>query len=85
GAKLLAKLKTLKHPHLKEIRGRGLMLALEFTVPVRPLVLDLMKRGLLAKDTHQNTVRLAPPLVINDAQVDAAFRILRDAVAAFPG
>ncbi|MFI5346805.1 MAG: ornithine--oxo-acid transaminase [Elusimicrobiota bacterium] len=85
GAKFLAKLKTLRHPHLKEIRGRGLMMAMEFTVPARPLVLDLMKRGLLAKDTHQNTIRLAPPLVINDAQAEAAFRIIRDAVAAFPG
>jgi ornithine--oxo-acid transaminase len=85
GAKFLAKLKTLRHPHLKEVRGRGLMIALEFTVPARPLVLDLMKRGLLAKDTHQNTIRLAPPLVINDAQLEAAFRIIRDAVAAFPG
>jgi ornithine--oxo-acid transaminase len=85
GAKFLAKLKTLRHPHLKEVRGRGLMLAVEFTVPVRPLVIDLMKRGLLAKDTHQNTIRLAPPLIIGEAQLDAAFRILRDAVAAFPG
>ena len=85
GARFLAKLKTLRHPHLKEIRGRGLMIALEFTVPARPLVLDLMKRGLLAKDTHQNTIRLAPPLVINEAQLEAAFRIVRDAVAAFPG
>lgn len=85
GAKFLAKLKTLRHPHLKEVRGRGLMLAVEFTVPVRPLVLDLMKRGLLAKDTHQNTIRLAPPLVIGESQLDAAFRIIRDAVAAFPG
>jgi ornithine--oxo-acid transaminase len=60
------------------------MLALEFDAPVRPLVEDLMKRGLLAKDTHECTLRLAPPLVITRAQLAAAFRILRDAVAAFP-
>lgn len=82
GALFLAKLKTLRHPHLTAVRGRGLMLALQFSVPVRPLVEDLMKRGLLAKDTHANTIRLAPPLVITRAQLEAAFRIIRDAVAA---
>ena len=84
GAFLLSQLKTLKHPRLKEVRGRGLMLALEFDAPVRPLVEDLMKRGLLAKDTHECTLRLAPPLVIAKPQLAAAFRILRDAIAAFP-
>jgi len=84
GASLLAKLKTLKHPKLKEVRGRGLLLALEFFVPVRPLVEDLMRRGLLAKDTHEFTIRLAPPLVITETQAESAFRILRDALASFP-
>jgi ornithine--oxo-acid transaminase len=84
GAQLLGLLKTLKHPRLKAVRGRGLLIALEFDAPARPLVEDLMKRGLLAKDTHENTIRLAPPLVITRAQIDAAFRIVRDAVAAFP-
>ena len=84
GAYFLGQLKTLKHPHLKEVRARGLMLALEFDAPVRPLVEDLMKRGLLAKDTHEFVLRLAPPLVITKPQLAAAFRILRDAIAAFP-
>ena len=82
GALLLSRLKTLRHPRLTAVRGRGLMLALEFDSPVRPLVEDLMKRGLLAKDTHVNIIRLTPPLVITRAQVEAAFRIVRDAVAA---
>jgi ornithine--oxo-acid transaminase len=84
GAQLLGLLKTIKHPRLTSVRGRGLLLALEFDAPARPLVEDLMKRGLLAKDTHENTIRLAPPLVITRAQVEAAFKIVRDAVAAFP-
>jgi ornithine--oxo-acid transaminase len=84
GAAFLSKLKTLSHPKLQEVRGRGLMLALEFTEPVEPLVLDLMARGLLAKGTHENTIRLAPPLTINQAQLDAAFKIIAAAVKAFP-
>ena len=84
GAAFLKKLQTLRHPKLKEVRGRGLLLALEFTIPVRPLVVDLAERGLLAKDTHENTIRLAPPLVITEAQLEQAFRIISAAVAAFP-
>ena len=84
GEFFLGLLKTLSHPHLKEARGRGLLLALEFDSPVRPLAEDLMRRGLLAKDSHERTLRLAPPLVITRVQLAMAFRILRDAVAAFP-
>jgi ornithine--oxo-acid transaminase len=84
GAAFVSRLKTLRHPKIKEVRGRGLMMAIEFTEPARPLVLDLMARGLLAKDTHENTLRLAPPLVITEAQLDAAFKIVSAAVAAFP-
>jgi ornithine--oxo-acid transaminase len=84
GAVFLSKLKSLRHPKIHEARGRGLMLALELTVPARPLVLELMKLGLLAKDTHENTIRFAPPLIITPAQAEQAFRIIRDAVAAFP-
>ncbi len=84
GADFLKRLKTLKHPQIKEVRGRGLMMAVELNIPARPLVLDLMARGLLAKDTHENTVRLAPPLVITEAQLDQAFRILSAAIAALP-
>jgi len=85
GARFLDRLRTLRHPKLKEARGLGLMTALEFSVPARPLVLDLMARGLLAKETHEFTIRLAPPLVIPEAALDAAFRIVSAAVAAFPG
>ncbi|MDE2489398.1 MAG: ornithine--oxo-acid transaminase [Elusimicrobia bacterium] len=83
GARFLARLKTLKHSRLIDVRGRGLMLALEFSVPVRPLVVDLMRRGLLAKDTHENTIRFAPPLVITERQLDDAFARIAAAVAAF--
>ncbi len=82
GARFLSLLRTLRHPLIKEVRGIGLMLALEFRDPVaKDFCKELMKRGLLAKDTHKTTVRLAPPLVITRAQVDGAFRIVRAALA----
>ncbi len=83
GAYLKELLETLEHPALKDVRGRGLMLALEFSVPVRPLVVDLMKRGLLAKDTHENTIRFAPPLTLSKGEAKKAFSLIKSAVAAF--
>ena len=60
---------------IKEVRGRGLMLAVEL-VPeaggARQFCYALKERGLLAKDTHENTIRLAPPLVITKEQVEWA-------------
>jgi ornithine--oxo-acid transaminase len=84
GAYLKGLLDTLEHPLLKDARGRGLMLALEFKARVRPLVEDLLKRGLLAKDTHENTIRFAPPLTLTETEAKAAFLIIKKAVAAFP-
>jgi ornithine--oxo-acid transaminase len=83
GAYLKGLLETLEHPSLKDVRGRGLMLALEFSAPVRPLVVDLMNRGLLAKDTHENTIRFAPPLTLSKGQAKEAFSLIKSAVAAF--
>ncbi|MBV7520031.1 ornithine--oxo-acid transaminase [Ensifer sp. ENS12] len=60
---------------IKEVRGRGLMLAVEL-VPeaggARKYCEALKQLGILAKDTHGDTIRIAPPLVINAEQVDWA-------------
>jgi ornithine--oxo-acid transaminase len=81
GARLRARLETLEHPLLSDVRGRGLLLALEFKTSVRPLAEKLMTLGLLAKDTHGRTLRLAPPLTLTAAQADAAFALIKQAVA----
>ncbi|HEV7320996.1 MAG TPA: ornithine--oxo-acid transaminase [Ensifer sp.] len=60
---------------IKDVRGRGLMLAVEL-VPeaggARKYCEALKERGILAKDTHGDTIRIAPPLVITEGQVDWA-------------
>ncbi len=84
GAYLKELLETLEHPLLKDVRGRGLMFALEFKTRVRPLVENLLALGLLAKDTHENTIRLAPPLTLTQAQAKDAFALIAKAVAALP-
>lgn len=81
GARFLARLQQLKHPKLIKVRGKGLFLALEFSEALgKPLCKLLMKQGLLAKDTHATIVRFAPPLIISDADVDAACDLIEKAL-----
>ena len=74
GAHALARLRAeVTGPSLREVRGRGLLLAVEFTTEVAHEACDtLAAAGVLAKDTHGVTVRLAPPLVITEEQLDEA-------------
>ncbi|NNG00529.1 MAG: ornithine--oxo-acid transaminase [Desulfobacteraceae bacterium] len=68
-------LQGLKNPHIKEIRGKGLMIAVEFKPEAggaRQYTEKLMQQGVLAKETHKDTIRFAPPLVITKADIDWA-------------
>lgn len=65
GAWLMEELRRLRHPAIKEIRGRGLLVGIELTQPARSYCEKLMERGVLAKETHERVIRLAPPLVIS--------------------
>ena len=66
GAKFLADLQTIRHPEIKEIRGRGLLIGIELTSAARPFCERLMQLGLLCKETHSTVIRLAPPLIISE-------------------
>jgi ornithine--oxo-acid transaminase len=73
GAYFLEKLQGLRSTKIKEVRGRGLMLAIDLHPEAggaRPVVEALKDRGVLAKDTHVTTIRIAPPLVITREQID---------------
>ena len=75
GERFLAGLKSIRANTIRDVRGRGLMLAVELHPEVgdaRRYCEALQNRGLLAKDTHQHTIRFAPPLVITADQVDWA-------------
>ncbi|HTM64457.1 MAG TPA: ornithine--oxo-acid transaminase [Gammaproteobacteria bacterium] len=67
-------LRNLKSPLVKDVRGKGLLIGLEIDkrVPAHSLVLDLLKHGVLTKETHGTVIRLAPPLIITTEQVDVA-------------
>lgn len=75
GERFNAGLAAIRADAVKEVRGRGLMLAVELHPEAggaRPLCEGLRRRGILAKDTHEHTIRIAPPLVITADQVDWA-------------
>ena len=77
GAYFLAKLRTLKSPIIKEVRGRGLWIGLELTCAARPYCERLMEEGMLCKDTRDHVIRLAPPLVITREEIDWAVEKLK--------
>jgi ornithine--oxo-acid transaminase len=75
GTRFLDGLKSVRSNVVREVRGRGLMLAVELRPEAggaRRYCEALQDRGILAKDTHQHTIRIAPPLVITNDQVDWA-------------
>lgn len=78
GAHALERLRReVKSANLREVRGRGLMLAVEYEAAVaKDACKALLKEGVLAKDTHKTTIRFAPPLVITDEQLDEALDVV---------
>ncbi len=70
GAYALARLKRMRCETVREVRGRGLWLAIELNVPARPICEALRDRGVLCKETHDTVIRIAPPLVIRREDLD---------------
>lgn len=85
GAYFLDELSKLRTNQVKEVRGSGLMLALEFHAEVggaRRYSEALKEAGLLCKETHKDTLRFAPPLVIRRDEVDWALEVIDKALRA---
>jgi len=75
GDYFLSRLKKIKSPYIKEVRGKGLMIGVELFPDVggaRRFCERLMMQGLLCKETHENVIRFAPPLVITKEEIDWA-------------
>jgi ornithine--oxo-acid transaminase len=75
GEYFLGQLKKIKSPAIKEVRGRGLFIGMELLPEAggaRRYCETLMKKGLLCKETHENTIRFAPPLIIKKDEIDWA-------------
>src|SRR6266702_516412 len=70
GEYALKYLKNLRSRHILEVRGKGLWIGIELNGPARPFCEALKRRGVLCKETHASVIRLAPPLVIDKADLD---------------
>ncbi len=65
---------------VEEVRGRGLMIAIELSVPGKPIVNAAMQRGLRINCTQDTVLRLLPALTITTAEIDEAFEVLTEAM-----
>ncbi|MCC7010111.1 MAG: ornithine--oxo-acid transaminase [Acidobacteria bacterium] len=70
GPVLLDALRALRSPVVREVRGRGLLVGIELTEPARPYCERLLERGVLCKETHERVIRIAPPLVIGESELE---------------
>jgi len=81
GDHLMAALRRIDNPLIRDIRGRGLFVGVEIDPALgsaRAVCEALMQRGLLSKETHSTVVRLAPPLVISRQEIDWAVDRIRE-------
>ncbi|MFX0074771.1 MAG: ornithine--oxo-acid transaminase [Candidatus Hermodarchaeota archaeon] len=76
GLKNIAKKKTIVP--IKDVRGKGLLMAIEFNTDARHIVQMFKDNGVLAKHTHSTTIRFAPPLIITKDQIDWALNIIEN-------
>jgi ornithine--oxo-acid transaminase len=66
------RLLRIESDHIKEVRGKGLFIGVELHTAARPFCEALQERGILCKETHENVIRFAPPLVISKDEIDWA-------------
>jgi len=84
GTWFLGELKKIESPHVKEIRGRGLMIGVEIKTSsgkARPYCEELAQRGILCKETHDQVIRFAPPLVVEKEALEWVVGEAREVLA----
>lgn len=84
GAYFKSRLDELKQkfPQVREVRGLGLMLAIELDRPGRDIVLACMERGYLINCVQENTLRFLPPLIVTRKEIDGLIKTLASVLAA---
>ena len=80
GQSFMEKLRKVRSRHIKEVRGRGLLIGIELhpgAGGARRFCEELMKEGLLCRETHDNVIRLAPPLIIREKDLNWALKRIK--------
>jgi len=85
GTWFLGEIAKIEHPEIREVRGRGLLIGMELTVPARKYCEALKDLGMLCKETHDKVIRIAPPLVIERDDLAWAVERLREVFVADSG
>jgi len=81
GAWFMEQLRAIESPHVQEVRGRGMMIGVvikDSSGPARPFCEGLWDRGVLAKETHHQVIRFAPPLTIEKDELEFALEKARE-------
>lgn len=84
GSWFMHQLREIDSPHVEEVRGRGLMIGVvikDSSGPARPFCQALQERGILAKETHHQVIRFAPPLTITKEDLEHALQHVREVLA----
>ena len=76
GAYFIGKLRKIKNDEITDIRGKGLLIGVEFSCDAAPYVKKLIEAGVLAKETHEKTIRFTPPIIISYKELDEALDII---------
>ncbi|MGH7481727.1 MAG: ornithine--oxo-acid transaminase [Longimicrobiales bacterium] len=85
GEWFMSRLAALKSPHVAEVRGRGLMIGVvvaDASGPARPFCEALKERGILAKETHEQVIRFAPPLVVERSTLEEVLPAIAEVLEA---
>jgi ornithine--oxo-acid transaminase len=87
GARLMTGLQAIDCPAIRDVRGQGLLIGVEFDrqkISARAVCERLLQVGILSKDTHDTVVRFAPPLTITAGQIDEALERIAEAFCSLP-
>ncbi len=83
GTYFMKQLAEIPSPHVKEVRGKGLLIGVELKPSAggaRRFCEAMQQKGILAKETHENVIRFAPPLVIEKETIDWALPLIKEAL-----
>jgi LysW-gamma-L-lysine/LysW-L-ornithine aminotransferase len=80
GAWLLEELRAIDHPAIREVRGLGLIVGLQLRSRVTPVLKNLQDRGVLALPAGFNVLRLLPPLIITEAELQHIINAIKDSL-----
>jgi len=81
GHYFIEELRKINNPMIVDIRGRGLFIGLELKTAARPYCEKLKEKGVLCKETHETTIRFAPPLTIIKEDLDWALNIIKEVLS----